>query len=58
MKLKTLWYLSEFAIFSMYAIVFGAIFNSVLYGILGAAGLMIVHHIVRKALDGIEIEGK
>lgn len=56
MNIKTLWYLSEFFIFALYALVGYAITNSWLAGILGAAGIMALHHAVRHALKDVKIE--
>jgi len=55
MRLKTLWYLSEIAIFLLYFGIFYVIGNSLLWGFLGATIIMTLHHLVRKTLSKVKI---
>lgn len=57
-KPKVLWLLSEFVIFAIYTIVFFAITDSWIWGVLSAAFLVVLHNLVSKALDKVEIEGQ
>lgn len=54
-KFKALWLLSEFVVFAIYTIVFFAITDSWLWGLLSATFLVVLHALVRKALNKIEI---
>lgn len=56
MKLKTLWYLSEFGTFLLYWVLFYIISSKWLLGFMIAVALTILTHIVRFTLSKIKIE--